>query len=311
MSAYRPFSTASTILAVLLICLFSSSAQSLFCGQDDCFELLGLKRNASKLEIRRAYRRLSAELHPDKRPNDPTAKDNFRKIGNAYETLTDDAKRAKYEDFLDNPGKYWQFLMENAREVYAPKSNVIVVVTGIIGIMTLIHWLNMNHTYNETLRRMRESQEFKRSVDRLLKSKQAATREEAEAMIDLNVVGLQEPDWRNLIVFKMARLPVHLAKYIAWNVNWLISYKIRRREYSDDDKKYLIQRNLEMPDEEWNALSEKEMKTYMDEEIWDKEKCKEYLRLKRIELNRLGKAKKKKKQAPVPYSEVEPVSLSD
>lgn len=311
MGVHRPFSTGVTGLAVLLILLCSSPVHSLFCGQDDCFELLGLKRNASKLEIRRAYRRLSSELHPDKRPNDPTAKESFRKLGNAYETLTDDAKRAKYEDFLDNPGKYWQFLMENAREVYAPKSNVIVVVSGIIGIMTLIHWLNMNHTYNETLRRMRESQEFKRNVDRLLKSKQAATREEAETMINLDVVGLQEPNWRNLIVFKMARLPIELAKYIAWNVKWLVSYKIRRCEYSDEDKKFLIRRNLEMSDEEWNGISEKDLKTYMDEEVWDKEKCKEYLRLKRIELNRLGKAKKKKKQTPIPYSEVEPVSLSD
>lgn len=311
MSVHRTFSSGAAGLAVLLILLCLSPVHSLFCGQDDCFELLGLKRNASKLEIRRAYRRLSSELHPDKRPGDPTAKESFRKLGNAYETLTDDAKRAKYEDFLDNPGKYWQFLMENAREVYAPKSNVIVVVSGIIGIMTLIHWLNMNHTYNETLRRMRESQEFKRNVDRLLKSKQAATREEAEAMINLDIVGLQEPNWRNLIVFKMARLPVELAKYIAWNVKWLVSYKVRRCEYSDEDKKYLIRRNLEMSDEEWSGISEKDLKTYMDEEVWDKEKCKEYLRLKRIELNRLGKAKKKKKPTPTPYSEVEPVSLSD
>lgn len=309
MGAYGASVTATTLL--LLVCLLSTSAFSLFCGRDNCFELLGIKRNATKSEVRKAYRRLSAELHPDKRPNDPDAKENFRKIGNAYETLTDDAKRAKYEDFLDNPGKYWQFLMENAREVYAPKSNVVVVVMGIIGIMTLIHWLNMNHTYKETIRRMRETQDFKREVDRLLKSKQASSREEAEAMIKLDIVGLEEPDWRNLVIFKIVQLPLLLGKYILWNLKWFVSYKIRKLEYSDADKQYLIRQNMDMADEEWRGVSEKDMKTYMDEGLWEKEKCKEYLRLKRIELNRLGKAKKKKRQTPTPYSEVEPVTMSD
>lgn len=298
-------------LTLLLLCAFAAPALSLFCGHDNCFELLGIKRNATKVEVRRAYRRLSSEVHPDKRPNDPDAKDNFAKIGAAYETLTDDGKRAKYEDFLDNPGKYWQYLMDNAKEVYAPKSNVFLVVTGLVGIMTLIHWLNMNNSYKETLRRSRDTLEFKREVTKLVKTKVAATREEAEEMINIDVVGLVQPDWRNLIIFKILSLPACVIKYILWNVKWVVCYKIRKVEYSDDDKVYLIKKNLSLTDEVWTQVPDSDKQTYIKEDLWDSEKCEDYMRLKRIELNRLGKGKKKKKHTAVPYSETEDVSMSE
>lgn len=300
------------LLGILLVVLLTAtSATALFCGDENCFELLGVKRNATKAEIRRAYRRLSTEKHPDKRPGVEGAVEEFARIGTAYETLTDDAKRAKYEDFLDNPGKYWQYLMDNAKDVYAPKSNVYLVLTGIIGIATLIHWLNMNNTYKQTLRRLRETQEFKREVTRLIKSKQAKTKEEAEAMLNLDVVGLDEPNWRNLIIFKIMSVPGYLAGLALWKLNWIVAYKIRKQEYSEADKIYLIQRNMKITEEGWEAVPEKDKEQYMAEELWDSDKCEDFLFRRRIELNRLGKNKKKKKHTPIPYSEVEEVTMSE
>lgn len=298
----------STLL-VLLTATLILHASALFCGDENCFEILGIQRNASKAEVRRAYRRLSAEKHPDKRPGDEKAVDEFQKIGTAYETLTDDAKRAKYEDYLDNPGKYWQYTLANVKEVYAPKSNVFLVITGIIGIATLIHWLNMNHCYKQTLLRLKQTQEFKREVERLIKSRQAATREEAEGMINLDVVGLDEPNWRNLIVFRIIAFPGHVAKLAMWNLTWIINYRIKKREYSDDDKVYLIQKNLKISEKEWEELSEKDKELYFREELWDAEKCPDFMFRKRIEMNRLGKSKKKKKHSSIPYSEAEEVSF--
>lgn len=303
--------TKAHCLLVVLLALAAGTASALFCGDDNCFELLGIKRNSTKAEVRRAYRRLSSEKHPDKRPGVEGAVEEFRKIGTAYETLTDDGKRAKYEDFLDNPGKYWQYLMDNAKDVYAPKSNVYLVITGIVGIATLIHWLNMNNTYKQTLRKLKASLEFKREVSRLLKSKQAATKEEAEAMINMDVVGLEQPDWRNLIVFKFISLPGYLTKLAVWKLNWTVKYKIRKLDYSDEDKVYLIRKNMIISEEAWLGLSQKEQDEFKREELWDKENCDEYMRLKKIALNRIGKGKKKKKHTSIPYSEVEEVTMSD
>ena len=294
-----------TVFALLLV-----GSSALFCGKDNCYELLGVKRSATKAEIRRAYRKLSTEKHPDKRKGEEGALEEFRKIGSAYEALTDDGKRAKYNDFLDNPTKYIDFLIENSTEVYAPKSNVLIVITGVIGFATLMHWLHLNTSYNQTLRRMKDSPGFQKQVTKLVKSKQANTREEAENMIQLEVVGLEEPHWRQLFVFKLVDAPQKFASYVKWNINWFVSYKIRKLEYSTEDKVYLIQKNLGMKPMQWDSLSEKDKTSHMEAEVWDTEKCQEFMRMKRIEMNRLGKGKKKKRTG-AQLSDADDMAMSD
>jgi molecular chaperone DnaJ len=63
----------------------------------DLFVVLGLAQGASETEIKRAYRRLARRFHPDINPGDRTAEARFRQILDAYETLVDPARRARYE----------------------------------------------------------------------------------------------------------------------------------------------------------------------------------------------------------------------
>ena len=58
-----------------------------YCMEDNCYELLGVKKDAGGLPIKRAYRKLASEWHPDKNP-DPRAKTLFQKYANAYEVLS-------------------------------------------------------------------------------------------------------------------------------------------------------------------------------------------------------------------------------
>ena len=58
-----------------------------YCMEDNCYELLGVKKDAGGLPIKRAYRKLASEWHPDKNP-DPRAKSLFQKYANAYEVLS-------------------------------------------------------------------------------------------------------------------------------------------------------------------------------------------------------------------------------
>lgn len=63
----------------------------------DPYELLGLKRNASQKEIQNAFRKLAKKLHPDLNPGDKNAEARFKEIAAAYELLSDDEKRARFD----------------------------------------------------------------------------------------------------------------------------------------------------------------------------------------------------------------------
>jgi molecular chaperone DnaJ len=67
--------------------------------QADYYELLGLDRSASEDEVRRAYRRMAKDHHPDLNPEDTEADTRFKEINEAYEVLRDPQKRAMYDRF--------------------------------------------------------------------------------------------------------------------------------------------------------------------------------------------------------------------
>ena len=65
----------------------------------DYYEILGIARNASDAEIKKAYRRLAMKFHPDRNPDDQAAEERFKECKEAYEVLADSRKRAAYDQF--------------------------------------------------------------------------------------------------------------------------------------------------------------------------------------------------------------------
>ncbi len=73
----------------------------------DYYKILGVAHNASVDEIRKAYRKLAMQYHPDKNPGNKGAEERFKEINEAYQVLSDDKKRAHYDRLGDSYSR-WQ-----------------------------------------------------------------------------------------------------------------------------------------------------------------------------------------------------------
>jgi curved DNA-binding protein len=73
----------------------------------DYYKILGVDKNASEKEIKKAFRRLARQHHPDLNPDDPKAEERFKEINEAYEVLSEPEKRSKY-DQLGSDWQRWQ-----------------------------------------------------------------------------------------------------------------------------------------------------------------------------------------------------------
>ena len=67
--------------------------------RENLYSILGINKGATEKEIKKAYRKKAKEFHPDKNPGDKTAEENFKKVSEAYEVLSDPQKKQNYDRF--------------------------------------------------------------------------------------------------------------------------------------------------------------------------------------------------------------------
>ena len=68
-------------------------------AKQDYYEILGISKSATQAEIKKAYRKMAIKYHPDKNPGDTTAEEKLKKAAEAYEVLSDENKKARYDQY--------------------------------------------------------------------------------------------------------------------------------------------------------------------------------------------------------------------
>jgi len=281
----------------------------LFCGKSNCYELLGLQReNCTQRDVKRAYRNLALEWHPDQNKH-PDAPQKFAAIATANSILSNKEKREEYDDFLDHPEKYYWYFVEHMGQQFAPKTSVWVVISGLVSICTILHWLNARHNYNNLVRRVRASPEYRAKLEQAIKTGAASTVDEAETVV--RVAGLEPPRWYDALPIQLAKLPWKILKQVYWMVHWVIAYWILKRDYTRADKEYLVKTRLRiMSDSQWELIDAETRTELVEARVWEDAAWQKYLQQKRFEQNRKGGARRnnalkqytktQRKQAPPP-----------
>lgn len=94
----------------------------------DYYEVLGVSKNASKDDLKKAYRKVALQYHPDKNPGDKAAEDKFKEAAEAYEVLSDDDKRTRYDQFghagVNQQGGGYQGGFGNMEDIFSQFSDI-------------------------------------------------------------------------------------------------------------------------------------------------------------------------------------------
>ncbi len=97
-------------------------------GKNNYYDTLGVKKDATAEEIKKTYRKLAKELHPDANPDNKEAEERFKEVSEAYEILSDSEKRANYDQFGHNSRQ------SQNRQSYRYNRQVKVGETIVLGI---------------------------------------------------------------------------------------------------------------------------------------------------------------------------------
>ena len=129
--------------------------QDLYCGDMNCYDLLGVTRDSDTREITKAYRKLALKWHPDRYQDQAEklrAQEMFMRIAAGYEVLKDEESRKDYDYMMDHPeetyGNYYRYY----RRRLAPQIDVRLVVVTLITIMSLVQYYSAWYNHTETIK---------------------------------------------------------------------------------------------------------------------------------------------------------------
>mmetsp|Transcript_22324 Transcript_22324/g.21569 ORF Transcript_22324/g.21569 Transcript_22324/m.21569 type:complete len:341 (-) Transcript_22324:106-1128(-) len=124
--------------------------RGIFCGKVSCYDVLNVTRKAPAREIKRAYRKLSVQNHPDKN-NAKNATKIFNRIAKAYEVLDGNESRPLFDYYLDHPRDYFKVSGHHYLR-NLPKSDVRLILLVVALLLSGFFWVMQNQKYENAVK---------------------------------------------------------------------------------------------------------------------------------------------------------------
>jgi len=289
------------LLQALLVRLAAAQgAGELYCGNANCYGLLGLDRDASAAEIKKSYRKLALKWHPDKNKS-PEAPEKFRKISRAHEVLSDEKLRPAYDYFLDHPEDKYTHYYQYYHAVYAPKTPIWAVVSGTLLFMSMLQYINWQWRYTSMKRAVCYQPSFKRRVNELVEAEAASYKgkltkverdllkekmesQVLESEVQLDGGGFAKPSLRSLVAVRFVLLPLTIGTGIYDIARWHWRFSVKGEEYGEAERTYLTRQALGLVESHWDRLPEAEQQVLLSRCLWQKDNLKAYVAEKEEEI---------------------------
>ena len=238
-----------------LICSsYSQLLEGLYCGKENCYDILGVTRESTKNEIAKNYRQLAKKHHPDLH-RDPKAKieaeEKFKIVANAYEILKDDESRTDYDYMLDNPNEYYAHYYRYYRRRVAPKVDVRIVIIVTISVISVIQYYSAWQRYDTAIKyfitvpkyrnralEIAQQQGFinQDSGQRKRGKSKSEQKEEQESIIrmvieeKMDIKGAYaKPTLYDILWVQLILSPYTLMKYLYWYFSWIWNHSVLKK----------------------------------------------------------------------------------
>lgn len=307
-------SGSSSSISRLIVIVFSIQMchghllEGLYCGKENCYDVLNVTRETPVADIKKAYRKLARVFHPDKHRDElakQEAGEKFKEISTAYEILRDDDSRNDYNYMLDNPSEYYAHYYRYYRRRMTPKVDVRLVLVVTITIVSIIQYYSLWQRYDSAIKYFMTVPKYRNKAMEIAeqqKKSDAATangkstssggvkakgrnkmskseqREELERTIrkiieeKMDIKGAYaKPKISDVLWIQLIILPYTIAKYVQWYGGWIWKFTILKRPYGTEEKLYLIRKFMGMGQHQFDGIDDDEKEEYLELELWDKE----------------------------------------
>jgi len=281
------------ILITLLQCSFAM-IDSLYCGRENCYDVLGVTRDTPKNEISKAYRQLAKIHHPDRHQGQEAkheAAEKFKAIATAYEVLKDEDMRNDYDYMLDNPEDYYRNYYHYYRRRITPKVDVRLVIAVTITVISIFQYYTAQFRWSSGMRYLATQPKYramalqvaeeegmlnalkkikKRNKEEIKQEEERIIKQILEEKMDIRG-GYAKPKVTDVLWLQIIFFPYGLYLYIRWYIRWMWRFSINKEEYGTEEKLYLIRKFMGLSETQFEIINETEHSEFLKKELWIKD----------------------------------------